>query len=202
MNAAKAASRILSRTAVSSSPPRWASSASDALTKRSRLDMWYQRVPDSVVVVLYSTKPAETTTTSHRRSASMSAEFAFCSSIALSSLAWALVTSRYIWPRLRLLPNSEAIQPLLIIHSFRFLGLAFLVPGVVSPDLPPAFAHAAAYGDVIAATLAVLSLFTQSRGIGVLLVWIFNLWGTADLFNAFYRANTSGLAPGQLGATY
>ena len=132
----------------------------------------------------------------------MSAEFAFFSSIALGFVAWGLVTSRYIWPRLRLLPSSAAIQPLLIIHSFRFVGLAFLVPGVVSPDLPPAFAHAAAYGDVIAATLAVLSLFTQSRGVGVLLVWIFNLWGTADLFNAFYRANTSGLAAGQLGATY
>ena len=132
----------------------------------------------------------------------MSVEFAFFSSIALSFVAWGLVTSRYIWPRLRLLPSPQAIQPLLILHSFRFLGLAFLVPGVVSPDLPPAFAHAAAYGDVIAATLAVLSLFTQSRGIGVLVVWIFNLWGTADLLNAFYRANTTGLSPGQLGATY
>ena len=132
----------------------------------------------------------------------MSAQIAFFTSIALSFLAWGLVTSRYIWPRLRLLPSPEAIQPLLILHGFRFLGLAFLVPGVVSPDLPPAFAHAAAYGDVIAATLAVLSLSTQSQGRGVLLVWIFNLWGTADLLNAFYRANTTGLTPGQLGATY
>ena len=132
----------------------------------------------------------------------MSAEFAFFSSIALSFIAWGLVTSRYIWPRLRLREASEALEPLLIVHSFRFVGLSFLVPGVVSPDLPAAFAHSAAYGDIIAATLALLSLLTRSRGIGVLVAWIFNIWGLADLFNAFYQANSSGLLPGQLGAAY
>jgi hypothetical protein len=73
--------------------------------------------------------------------------------------------------------------------SFRFIGLAFLVPGVVSPDLPSAFARSAAYGDVIAATLASLSLLWLPRGTGVVLAWIFNLWGSADLLNAFYQAN-------------
>jgi len=33
------------------------------------------------------------------------------------------------------------------------------VPGVVSPDLPSAFAHSAAYGDIIAAILALLALY-------------------------------------------
>jgi hypothetical protein len=55
----------------------------------------------------------------------------------------------------------------LILHSFRFIGLAFLVPGVVSPDLPSAFARSAAYGDVIAATLAMLSLLSLPRGLGL-----------------------------------
>jgi len=132
----------------------------------------------------------------------MSTQFAFFSSIAFSFVAWGLVTARYVWPRLRVLPTSDAVRPLLILHSFRFLGLSFLVPGVVSPDLPAAFAHAAAYGDVIAAVFALLSLLTQSRGVGTPMVWIFNLWGTADLLNAFYRANASGLLAGQLGATW
>ena len=132
----------------------------------------------------------------------MSTQLAFFTSIGFSVFAWAMVTTRYIWPRLRVRQRSEALEPLLIVHSFRFLGLAFLVPGVVSPGLPPAFAHAAAYGDIIAAILALLSLLTQSSGVGVLLAWIFNLWGTADLLNAFYQANSSGLLPGQLGATY
>jgi hypothetical protein len=91
---------------------------------------------------------------------------------------------------------------LLILHSFRFIGLAFLFPGLVSPDLPSAFAHSAAYGDVVAATLALLALLSPPRGVGVVMAWIFNLWGTADLVNAFYQANHAGLMAGQLGATY
>lgn len=132
----------------------------------------------------------------------MSTEFSFFTSIGLSLIAWSMVTSRYVWPRLRRLPRREALEPVLILHTFRFVGLAFLVPGVVSPDLPPAFAHAAAYGDIGAATLALLALFTQSRELGVPFVWIFNVWGTADLLRAFYLANRTGLLPGQLGAAY
>src|SRR5215472_2603568 len=126
----------------------------------------------------------------------------FFVSIAFSFIAWGLVTARYIWPELRLRKRAEALRPLLILHSFRFIGLAFLVPGVVSPDLPPAFAHSAAYGDFVAAILALLSLLLLSREIGIVFVWIFNLWGTADLLNAFYQANSAGLLAGQLGATY
>jgi hypothetical protein len=91
---------------------------------------------------------------------------------------------------------------LLILHSFRFIGLAILVPGVVSPDLPPAFAHAAAYGDIIAAILALLSLLLLPRAAGVAVAWIFSLWGSADLLNAFYQANHAGLLAGQLGAAF
>jgi uncharacterized membrane protein len=126
----------------------------------------------------------------------------FFTSIAFSFIAWGIVAKQYIWPRLRLLQRDEALRPILILHSFRFEGLAFLVPGVVSPDLPSAFAHSAAYGDIIAATLALLSLASLSRGPGVVIAWIFNLWGSADLLSAFYHANNAGLVPGQLGVTY
>ena len=142
------------------------------------------------------------TTTTVNGGGFMSAQASFFTSIGLSLVAWAVVTWRYVWPRLRLLPRPEALQLLLIVHAFRFLGLAFLVPGVVSADLPPAFAHAAAYGDLVAATLAFLALFTQSREPGTLFVWIFNVWGAADILNAFYQANRTGLLPGQLGAAY
>ena len=132
----------------------------------------------------------------------MQPQFCFFLSIAFSFIAWAIVTARYIWPELRLRQRAEALRPLLILHSFRFIGLAFLVPGVVSPDLPSAFAHSAAYGDIIAATLALLSLLSLPRGAGIVIAWIFNLWGTVDLLNAFYQANHAGLSAGQLGATY
>ena len=132
----------------------------------------------------------------------MAPQLAFFSSIAFSLIAWGTVAARYIWPALRLRQRSEALRPLLILHSFRFLGMAFLVPGVVSPDLPRAFATAAAFGDIVAAALALLSLMSLPRAPGVLVAWIFNVWGSIDLVNAFYQANASGLSPGQLGAAY
>jgi hypothetical protein len=129
-------------------------------------------------------------------------QLCFFVSIAFSFIAWGIVASRYIWPELRLRQRADALRPLLILNSFRFIGLAFLVPGVVSPNLPPAFAHSAAYGDIIAATLALLSLLLLPRGAGIVTAWIFNLWGSADLLNAFYQANHAGLLAGQLGAAY
>jgi hypothetical protein len=132
----------------------------------------------------------------------MQTQFAFFTSIAFSLIAWGMVAARYIWPELRSRQRAEALRPLLILHSFRFIGLAFLVPGVVSHDLPSAFAHSAAYGDIIAAILALLALILLSSASGVVIAWIFNVWGTADLFNAFYQANHAGLMAGQLGATY
>jgi hypothetical protein len=132
----------------------------------------------------------------------MPAQLCFFISIAFSFIAWGMVAKRYIWPKLRVLPRSEALRPLLILHSFRFIGLSFLVPGVVSPELPSAFAHSAAYGDVVAAALALLSLLSLPRGAGIAIVWFFNLWGSADILNAFYQANEAGLMAGQLGAAY
>ena len=132
----------------------------------------------------------------------MQPQLRFFLSIAFSFTAWGIVAARYIWPELRLRERAEALQPLLVLHSFRFIGLAFLVPGVVSPDLPSAFARSAAYGDIIAATLALLSLLSLPRTTGIFTAWIFNLWGTGDLLNAFYQANHAGLLPGQLGAMY
>jgi hypothetical protein len=132
----------------------------------------------------------------------MPPQLCFFVSIVFSLIAWGIVTTRYVWPVLRNRQRAEALRPLLILHSFRFVGLAFLVPGVVSPDLPSAFAHSGAYGDIVAATLALLSLLFLSRRTGVVTAWIFNLWGSIDLLNAFYRANHAGLLAGQLGATY
>ena len=129
-------------------------------------------------------------------------ELCFFASIVFSFIAWGIVTARYIWPELRLRQRAEALRPLLILHSFRFIGLAFLVPGVVSPDLPSAFARSVAYGDIVAATLALFSLLSLSGEAGVVIAWIFNLWGLADILNGFYQANHTGLLAGQLGATY
>jgi uncharacterized membrane protein len=129
-------------------------------------------------------------------------QLAFFLSIAFSCIAWGIVSALYIWPELRVRQRADALRPLLVLHSFRFVGLAFLVPGVVSPDLPRAFAASAAFGDLGAATLALLSLLFLRSGTGVLIAWIFNVWGSVDLVNAFYQANAAEFPAGQLGATF
>jgi len=123
--------------------------------------------------------------------------------IAFSFIAWGIVTAQYVWPELRRRSRADALRPLLLLHCFRFVGLSFLVPGVVAPDLPAAFAIPAAYGDLIAAILALLALAVGLHTrLGLALAWVFNLWGTADLLYAFYQGNQVGLEPGRLGATY
>ena len=119
-------------------------------------------------------------------------QFCFFVSIAFSFIAWGIVTARYIWPELRRRQRAEALRPLLILHSFRFIGLAFLVPGVVSPALPSTFAHSAAYGDIISAILALLALISLPSAAGVVIAWIFSLWGSADILNAFSQPITPG----------
>ena len=126
----------------------------------------------------------------------------FFGSVAFSFVAWGIVAAQYIWPKLRSLNRTEALRPLLILHIFRFFGMVFLVTGVVSADLPASFANPTAYGDLAAAILALVALMTLSTSAGSFFTWIFNLWGTFDLLNAFYQGNHAGLQAGQLGATY
>jgi hypothetical protein len=101
-------------------------------------------------------------------------------------------------------PRPLAMRALLTVHAFRFEGLAFIVPGVVSPELSLAFARPAAYGDFGAAILALLTLWVLPKNSWIALAWIVNLWGVLDLLNAAYEGfrNGLGLAVGQLGATY
>lgn len=123
----------------------------------------------------------------------------------MSFVAFGLVTKLYIWPRFRIMDRDDALLPLVVPHTFRFVGLSFLVPGVVSPSLPSAFAAPAAYGDLIAAILAVAATIALSRrsSSATLLVWLFNLWGVVDLLFAFYQGLFgAGLDPRMLGAAF
>lgn len=132
----------------------------------------------------------------------MPAQALFGASVAFGFLAWGVVTALYIWPELRARSRIDALKPLLVLNSFRFEGLCFLIPGVVSPELPANFARDAAFGDLTAAILALLALATLRLRSGIVLVWVFNIWGTVDLLNAFYQGDAGRLLPGQLGAAY
>ena len=125
-------------------------------------------------------------------------------SVTFGLAVWGAVAWLYIWPALRERPSPENLKPILLLHGFRFLGLAFVVPGVVSPELPAAFAQPVAYGDLITAILALLALAALGSRAGTVVTWIFNTFGMADLLFAFYLGSRISLpdTPGLLGAGY
>ena len=124
--------------------------------------------------------------------------------VVLGLAVWGAVASRYIWPALRERSSPENLKPILMLHGFRFLGLAFVMPGVVSPELPAAFAQPVAYGDLITAVLALLALATLGTRAGTVVTWVFNTFGTADLLFGFYQGARISLpdTQGLLGAGY
>lgn len=125
-------------------------------------------------------------------------------SVVFGLAAWGAVAWHYIRPALKERPSPENLKPILLLHAFRFLGLAFMVPNVVSPDLPAAFARPVAYGDFTTAILALLALAAVRTRAGTAAAWLFNLFGTADLLFAFYQGAVISLpdTPGLLGAGY
>src|SRR5271155_3300878 len=132
----------------------------------------------------------------------MRAQICFFVSIVFSFVASGVVAGNAIWPDLRRRGRNEALRTLLLFHSLRFVGLSFLVPGVVSPDLPAMFAESAAYGDIVAAALALLTLALLPGKLGIVAAWVFNLWGSADILHANYEGIHLGVQAGQLGAAY
>ena len=112
----------------------------------------------------------------------------------------------YFWPALACGLGRVAFWPILLRHATRFVGLGFLVPGVVLPDLLMAFAHPAAYGDLIAASLALICAITlranAPRALTLPLVWLFNIEGTLDLLYAIYQGLGVNIAAYQLGAAW
>lgn len=121
-------------------------------------------------------------------------------------LAWGIVAYLYALPELRAVSLKVALMALMAPHMFRYVGLSFLIPGVVSEKLPAGFAGPAAWGDLIAAFLAVAATIGFAAHVpwAVTAVWVFNIWGTIDLINAMYQGprRLDALGPGTLGAAF
>jgi hypothetical protein len=125
--------------------------------------------------------------------------------LVLGYVPWLLCFGAYIWPWLRSMDAAEAQRVIATLHSFRFFGLVFLVPGVIGSNLPTGFATFAAYGDFATGLLAMLALLTaRLRSLFWLFVVGFNAVGAADIVIDYYHGIQVGLAPlaGELGATY
>ena len=135
----------------------------------------------------------------------MSPETLFRIHLVLGYVAWLLCFGVYILPRLRSMDRVEAQRAIATLHSFRFFGLVFILPGVVGPNLPAGFAAFAAYGDFATGVLAMLALLTvRIRPLFWPFVVAFNLVGTVDLIVDYYHAIQVGLPAHAewLGATY
>lgn len=135
----------------------------------------------------------------------MSPERIFQLHLVLGYVAWSLCFGAYIWPRLKSMEPFDAQRAIATLHSFRFFGLVFIVPGVVGSHLPESFAVSAAYGDFATGVLAMLALLTaRVRPVFWLFVVAFNVVGVTDLFLAYYHAVQADLAvhAGELGALY
>ena len=135
----------------------------------------------------------------------MSPQIIFQMHLVLGYVACLLCFGVYVFPWLKSMDRLEAQRAIATLHSFRFFGLVFILPGVVGPHLPTGFATFAAYGDFATGVLAILALLTvRIRPLFWLFVVAFNLVGVIDLILDYYHAVRVGLPAlaGQLGATY
>ena len=109
----------------------------------------------------------------------------FWMQLLLSLVVCAIIAKWYVWPSLTKLPRNSALIPLLFVHVFRYVGMTLLVTGMIDPKLPREFLSAAAYGDLLAAALALASIFALRSNwrVAIPLVWVANTWGFADLLN-------------------
>jgi hypothetical protein len=135
----------------------------------------------------------------------MSPSIIFNLHLVLGYVAWLLCTSAYIFPKLKAMNPVDAQRAIATLHSFRFFGLVFILPGVVGDNLPLGFAPFAAYGDLATGLLAILALFTiRIRSLFLPLVVAFNLVGAIDILVDYYHGVKLALpaVSGGLGSTY
>jgi hypothetical protein len=135
----------------------------------------------------------------------MTTETVFRIHLALGYVAWLACFVVYILPWLQSMQRLEAHRAIATLHSFRFFGLAFLLPGVTGPDLPTSFATFAAYGDFATGVLALLALLTvRIRPLFWTFIVAFNVVGVSDILIDYYHATQINLPAiaGQLGSTY
>jgi hypothetical protein len=113
-----------------------------------------------------------------------------------STLVFWVAARIYILPKLGELEPRTVLLPILLLHSFRHLGLMFLTPGGTYPGIPPQFAYPAAIGDLLAATLALAAMPAVAKDVrgARTLVWVFNIEGTLDLGAAITLATIYGAA--------
>lgn len=134
----------------------------------------------------------------------MSNFLAFFLTYAVAFVGFGLIGSWYLWPAIRNRDPKTALTPLLLYACLRVNGLMFLIPGLVAPALPRAFAVPTAWGDLLAAVLALIavSALRANLRIALPLIWLFNVEGILDLAYANLATFIARVDPAQLGVSY
>ena len=115
----------------------------------------------------------------------------------LSTFVFWVAAKLYVLPKLQNYEARTLLLPILLLHSLRHLGLMFLTSGATYRGVPSQFTYPAAYGDLITAVLAMIAIpavATRARS-AKLLVWLFNVVGSLDLFDAITLATVYDAAP-------
>jgi hypothetical protein len=125
-------------------------------------------------------------------------------SVILSLIALSAIAAWYIVPASDKHPRETALVPLLLPHTFRHVGLWFLIPGVTAPSIDPGFTGPAAWGDLASAGLSWLAIIAlrSQWSVWSLFVWVFSIVGILDLLDAMFQGNLRLGSPGELGATF
>src|SRR5262245_50505464 len=120
-----------------------------------------------------------------------------------STLVFWIAARIYVLPRLAEVSTRTVLLPILLLHSFRHLGLMFLAPGATYAGIAPQFAYPAAFGDLLAALLALAAIAAVATNASIArpLVWLFNVEGSVDLISAIVLATIYNASP-YMGATY
>lgn len=113
----------------------------------------------------------------------------------LSLFVFGFLAHAKLRPLLAKLDWADVVFWLAVPHAVRHIGLVFLVPGVVSPDLPADFAASTGYGDLITAVLGATTVLAAQYRLPVMvpLAWLLTIVGTADLAIALPRTDAAPL---------
>src|SRR3989442_1215827 len=134
----------------------------------------------------------------------MTTELVFPAQVILGLITWSLLARWFVVPRLAGLPRESALQPLLAVHTLRYIGLIFLAR-TAAPALPHGFAKPAALGTALAGLFALASIaaLRAQSSIAIPLTWVFSAVGLGDFANAFYQAHAHAAeVVNNLGAAY
>ena len=99
---------------------------------------------------------------------------------------------------------GPAILPLLILHSFRYLGLSLFVTGQVAPEVPREALQIIAWGDFASGFAALIAAIAISKAakVGPFLVLLFSVIGIGDMMVVFPTAINAGVFDVDIGTMW